>query len=91
MTGENECGCRLPCGVCMVTNRKCPMMPTINDFVYSTDDCVGGVHLTGDEQQKLIEEVKAKMNERFGKENLRHRRMGSRDEDETVRKGEDTK
>ena len=61
MTNENECGCRLPCGVCMVTNRRCPMVPTINDFVYNKE---GNEYLRRDE--KLTEELKAKINEQFG-------------------------
>lgn len=66
MIGENECGCRLPCGICMVTNRKCPMS-IINDLVYGKDDVsIGGVHLTDSEylhrDEKLTEEVKSKVN-----------------------------
>lgn len=71
MTNEKDCGCRLPCGVCMVTNRMCPIMQTINDVVYSTDDCVGGVHLVDREylrrDEKVSETVKAKLNELYGK------------------------
>jgi hypothetical protein len=46
-------------------------MQTINDVVYSTDDCVGGVHLVDREylrrDEKVSETVKAKLNELYGK------------------------
>ena len=92
MTGENECGCRLPCGICMITNRKCTVS-TINDLVYNKDDIsVGGVHFVDDEylrqdekltkevKAKMIEEVKAKMNERFGKAQTVHCETSSQKE-----------
>ena len=63
MTNENECGCRLPCGICMITNRKCPI-PTINDLTYSTDDIgVGGVHLDLKDVKLMEERIRAKMKE----------------------------
>ena len=38
---SQACGSRLPCGLCLITNQRCPMMPCQPNIVWTSSNVTG--------------------------------------------------